>query len=107
MIIYIYSSFFVRGECLTADLSIGFNTVSREILMSSSYAQENSTLMVLSRVTTFPVLFTLSIHTVFLYIMCVPFDWTHKYTHKNTHKVTVNLITFPQNITYSAKQTAH
>lgn len=30
--------------------------------------------MVLSLVMTFPVLFTLSIHTVFLYMMCVPFD---------------------------------
>lgn len=64
-------------------LSIGLTTESKEILMSSSYAQENSTLMVLSRVIIFPVLFALSIQTVFLYIIWVLLDYSMK--RKNAH----------------------
>lgn len=39
--------------------------------------------MVLSLVMTLPVLFTLSIHTVFLYMMCVPFDCQYRNTEAN------------------------
>jgi len=50
-------------------LSIGFTTESKEILISSSYAHENSTLMVRSLVMMLPVLLALSIQIVFLYMI--------------------------------------
>ena len=50
-------------------LSIGFTTESKEILISSSYAHENSTLIVRSLVMMLPVLLALSIQIVFLYMI--------------------------------------